>query len=308
MTFVWIGLLFVVLVILITLFAGHYAFSIDPQASSDTPASLSLDFEDIYYKNYQGDVLHGWWIRHPSAGPDNLIPTLIMVHGWKRNAERMLSFLEPIADLPLNFLLIEPRGHGENTKNNFITQAGFAHDLESALNWVVLQPGVQVEKIGVFGHSLGAAATIYTCSQDKRISFFVADSSFAHPREIIKKELERYHIPYFPFGWFMVQYIQIRLGISLHELAPENAMKNISRPGLLIHGDQDTVIPVEDCDRIARNAPGSVKQLIARGADHSSTPQHPEFRKVIRRFLKEQINPPDEIEPFTHRVDSSSPK
>ncbi len=277
----------------ITMLTGHFTFSITPRPSTETPESLGLPFTDIYLTNHNNEVLHGWWIQHPDTSADSPFPTMILIHGWNRNCERMLPYLDHLSDLPVNVLCIEARGHGANSKNHFISQVGFAQDIVSAINWLVLQPEVRVDQIGVLGHSLGAAAAIYASFLDKRISCIVADGSYAHPLEIIRNFLRGYHIPYYPLGWLMVQYIQLRLWITLNQIAPENVIRNLSPPGLLIHGDKDSVIPVRDGQHLLANASDNFELWIASNANHSNTAEHPKFQEVLHRFLRTHLDFPD---------------
>lgn len=268
---------------------GQVAFSITPRPNTENPTSRGIPFEDIYFTNQENHLLHAWWMPHAEATALNPLPALVVIHGWNRNCARMLNYLEQLKGLRINILCIEARGHGENNKNSFITELGFARDIQSALDWLVLKPEVHLEGIGVLGHSVGAAATIFATSIDKRIKYFIADASFAHPRDIIRNMLKSYHIPYYPIGWLIVQYIQLRLGVTLDSIAPVNVVSKISVPGLLIHGNEDSVVPVEDSFRIIAHAGSEINLWIANGATHSTTSQHPEFRQVLREFLDSSI-------------------
>ncbi|MCF7804005.1 MAG: alpha/beta fold hydrolase [Candidatus Marinimicrobia bacterium] len=279
----------VVLLVAVPIVAGHVAFSVTPQPSKRTPESLGLAFQDIYFRNANNEVLHGWWIPHSEASKEEPCPTLVFVHGWGRNCERMLPYMDACRDLPVNLLAIDVRGHGENAKNNFITEVGIADDINAAIDWLVLQPGVDIQRIGLMGHSFGAAATIMESSRDKRIAAFVADGSFANPMDILKEMMESKKVPYIPLGWLIRQYIQMRLNATFDQIAPENRITSTQSPGLLIHGDKDPVIPVEDSHRILGNAGENVQLWIANGCDHSNTPEHPDFQNVLRNFLRQSL-------------------
>ncbi|MBS1270995.1 MAG: hypothetical protein MAGBODY4_00124 [Candidatus Marinimicrobia bacterium] len=271
------------------IFMGHSAFSVTPRPNTSTPAELGLSYRDIYFRNPNDETLHGWWIPSADAPEDAPAPTLVFIPGWRRNCQRMLPYVDACKSLPVNMLVIEPRGHGENPKNNFITEVGIAEDINGAIDWLVLRPEVDLEKIGIVGHSFGAAATIYETSRDKRITAFVADAGFANHLEIIKRYFQDYNIPYFPFGWLIRHYIQMRIGKTFHAIAPENAIRSIDAPGLLIHGDQDTTVPVEDSDRILKNARENIQLWIAEGYDHSNTTDHPDFGRILRNFLNNAL-------------------
>jgi len=275
---------------LLTIAAGHYAFSIRPRPSTKTPQSLGLNFQDVYFENDNREILHGWWIPFSAASKESPVPTLVMIHGWNRNSQRMLPFLDILKDLPMNFLVIEGRGHGENAKNHFISQVGFTHDIISALDWLVLQPSVHVQRIGVLGHSIGAAATIYATSLDTRISAFIADSAYANPREIIHGYLREYHIPYFPIGWLMEQYIQLRLRLRFNTIAPEQAIQKITVPGLIFHGTADQVVPYNNSKRILNSASSDkISRVTLDGGTHSDSTDHPDFAPALRQFLSNTL-------------------
>lgn len=289
MAIVLIVLLVVVTLVGGTILAGHFAFSITPKPSKQTPRDLGLNHRDVYFQNRHGTVLHGWWIPSDDASRDNPLPTVVMIHGWSRNCQRMLPYIRAIQSLPLNILVFEGRGHGENAKESFISQVGIADDINAAVDWLVLRPEVQLEKIGVIGHSLGAAATILETSRDKRISAFVADGSYANPLEVILGMMKEAHVPYIPFGWLMKHYIQLRLNTTFHKVAPQTVISKITVPGLLIHGDKDTVVPVEDSQRNLEHAPENIQLWIAEGCGHSDTYTHPEFATILRTFLKNAL-------------------
>ncbi len=294
MTIVIIFLTILLLLIGTVIGAGHYAFSIKPKSSSIDPTSLNLRFQDIYFQNYDGEVLHAWWLPADEGASRQRYPALVMLHGWNRNCQRMIPYLEHLHDFPVNFLVIEGRGHGENEKNRFISQVGFTQDLSAAINWLVIQREVDVSRIGVLGHSIGAAATINAVATDPRISTFIADSSYANPKEIITRMLQDKHIPFFPLGWLMQQYIQIRLGTTFDKVAPENVVTRISKPGLLIHGSKDEVVPINDLKRILHNCGDNIEYWIADNRNHSNTTDHPDFPRVVRNFLKQtMLNPTD---------------
>jgi len=289
MIFVYCIIAVVLLLIIFTIVAGKVAFSITPKPSNVTPESLGLTFRDIYFSNSDHDVLHGWWIPHQDASDANPCPSVIIVHGWNRNCERMLPYLDHIKDLQMNILMIEARGHGENRPNPFISQVGFGRDIISAVDWIVLQPESDIQRIGVFGHSVGAAATIFAAAFDKRITAFVADASYAHPRDIIMQGLQEYHLPYLPFGFILQHYIQMRIGMTLNSAAPEKLIRKISVPGLLIHGTADEVIPIDNLERIRSRAKSNISLWIAEGLRHSNTPEHPQFGKVVRGFFRSAL-------------------
>jgi hypothetical protein len=60
------------------------------------------------------------------------------------------------------------------------------------------------------------------------------------------------------------------LGISTDRVAPENFISAIKTPVLLIHGDSDTQVPVENSLTLHKMAP-QTELWIIKGADHGET-------------------------------------
>lgn len=280
---------------LLIIYLGHRAFTIIPTPNVKTPESLGAKYQDVYYPNANQEALHAWWIPHSEAGEEHPSPTLILIHGWGRNAERMLNYYRVLSDLPVNFLIPDGRGHGQNSPNNFITQLGFSRDLIDALDWLVLKPEVDVRRIGIIGHSFGAAAALFTASIDKRLSLVVADSSYAHPFSVIKRKLKEYSIPMVPAGWLLKHYIQFRMRMTFDRIAPVESAKEIQSPGLLIHGNTDTVTPVTDSDQILTASGENFRRVIADGANHSDTIRDDEVIENLRNFITEHFLHPAAI-------------
>jgi len=265
---------------------GHHAFAITPQPNEEPEQLAGRGFRDVFFPNNNQEALHGWWIPDPKATLTDPKPTLVLIHGWGRNAGRMLPYYQVLKDHSLNFLLLDGRGHGDNAPNNFISQLGFSRDITAALDWLVLQPGVDVRRMGVIGHSLGAAAALFAASIDKRISLLVADSSYADPLSVIKRMLKARNIPYLPLGWLIKHYIQARLRMTMDRISPLNAVRNIQNPTLLIHGTDDTTTPFDDSRKLHSAAGDNhFRFLPVSGSNHSDTIHHPEVRSAIRAFI-----------------------
>lgn len=301
MTIMIVAVVGIGLVVSVPILLGHIAFSVTPEPSRRNPDSLDLAYQDIHLRNDDGDMLHGWWIPHPSASEERPAPTLLFVHGWDRNCQRMLPYMRASRSLPVNMLAIDGRGHGENRKDHFITVVGLAEDISAALDWLVARPETDVHRVGVISHSFGAAAAILAASRDDRIGAFIADGSFANPADIMETAVTSRHLPYFPVGWLIKHYIQLRLNTTFQAIAPENNIGSVDVPGLLVHGGDDSVIPVGDSHRIFRNAGENIRRWIAEGADHSDTTDHPEFSEVLHDFLSDAL-----VDPPVDRVERSS--
>jgi alpha-beta hydrolase superfamily lysophospholipase len=70
---------------------------------------------------HEGKRLFGWLLPVPSA-----ITSLVILHGWGGNAERMLPMALPFHRAGMNVLLVDARNHGRSDRHGFSSLPRFA--------------------------------------------------------------------------------------------------------------------------------------------------------------------------------------
>jgi pimeloyl-ACP methyl ester carboxylesterase len=83
----------------------------------------------------------------------------------------------------------------------------------------------------------------------------VAVSSFAHPEQVMQRWLAEYRIPFWPLGWMVNRYIERVIGHRFDDIAPVATIARIEAPVLLVHGQQDDVVPLACALRLQASAP-----------------------------------------------------
>ncbi len=109
----------------------------------------------------------------------------------------------------------------------------FAEDIIAALDYLensLIQKG---GKVGVIGLSMGGSATIYAAATDKRINPIVTVGAFAHPADVMKLEMKKRHIPYFPFVWLFLKIAEYKIGFRFNDIAPVNNIHKVDAKILL---------------------------------------------------------------------------
>ena len=136
------------------------------------PSSYGLKFESVEFRTPDKIILSGWFIKSVSsmqyeAGRKK--PVIIICHGLGANKSDFTELSSYLSKSGYHVLLFDFRGHGESKGNS--SSLGFLEqdDLRSAVEYVKSRADVDIDKIGVYGFSLGAAVTILTASK-KRIS------------------------------------------------------------------------------------------------------------------------------------------
>lgn len=269
-----------------------HAFDNPHRTPVRTPADENIDYEEIGIPTKNQRNLHGWWI--PAKADDSELsskkPVIILVHGWGRNVERMLPFIQALHDR-YHLVTFDARNHGRSDDDDFSTMVKFAEDIIGTLDWALERPGVDKDRVGLIGLSIGGAAAIYAAGLEARIHNVMTVGAFARPDEVIRWELQKYRLPEFLIDKVALKYLQWRVGFSFAAVAPENVIGKSPARFFLIHGNQDAVIPVADAHRLAAGArKGQSSVWILPDYGHSDCHKHPEFWSRVNTFFSDFSN------------------
>lgn len=257
-----VGLLAVNAAIRFWLRAPRVANGIDPSVSG-------LPFRPVCLPTVNGKNLRGWLVR-ADGDVDHPAPALVVMHGWGGNSAMMLPLAEPLQRAGYALLFVDARGHGASDDDTFASLPRFAEDMESAFDWLRRCPGIDPRRIGLVGHSVGAAAALLVAARRGEVAAVVSLASFAHPQRMMRRYLAVRRIPFVPFGWYVLAYVQRTIGHRFDDIAPENAVGRIGCAVLLAHGFDDTTVPVGDARLIhARSHTENTRLLLVEG-DHEN--------------------------------------
>lgn len=260
----------------------HFGFKAPRIAKQGNPSDLGMKYRQIDIAGCNGTKLFGWHIL-ASGKPDT--PTALIMHGWGVTAQTMLPLALPLYKAGFNLLLIDARNHGDSSVDGHSSMPKFAEDIESGLDWLKAQP--ETGKIGLIGHSVGAAAVLLVASRRHDIAALIAISSFAHPERLMRRYLQKLYLPQ-PLINLTLRYVERVIGHPFDDIAPMNSLCKIKCPVLLVHGDADKTIPVSDMYMIADNCKTHRTQtLVIAGADHDSVDRLEQHSAKLVGFLQE---------------------
>ena len=85
--------------------------------------------------------------------------------------------------------------------------------------------------------------------------------------------------------------LKSKLGFEFRDNSPLEQVSKSKTPTLFIHGDADTVVPVEMCDRLYNSASCEKEKLIVKGATHAAAGYvYPEiYWDAISKFIAKYI-------------------
>lgn len=253
-----------------------------------TPAQHGLDYEDITFPS-QGATLNGWFI----PGQHNISPrpAIVVAHGWSANAAQVMPIAKHLHEAGCHVLLYNARSHGTSDEGGPITLQKFAEDLMAAIDYLENRPDVDMEQLGVVGHSMGGSSAILATSMDKRIRALVSSAAFADPVALTKEYMRKHHLPLGPLFHLVQFFINLWLDTTMSDIAPQNRIGRIDIPILLIHGDADAVISPMNMELLQSHAShGNVQTwLMSGGLHHSTIIRDPAYGPRIVEFLEENL-------------------
>ncbi len=168
-------------------------------------------------------------------------------------------------------LIFNFRGTGKSQGNFDIL--GWSRDLEAAIEFLYSIEQVDKPRLCLLGFSGGAAVSIYTAAHDPRISPVVAcacpaDFDLLNSKEIASSPIQHFreigaikdkNFPPSPEYWSK----------GFETISPIHWIDKISpRPLLLVHGDADEVIPLEQARWLFQKAKEPKELAIIPGAKH----------------------------------------
>lgn len=265
MSLVWLALVLLVTVFIITglNWLIRYSMRASRIPEQATPAQFGLTYKTVSILSERNKQLFAWYIPVSDHG---ISPAVVVLHGWGSNAEMMLPVAKPLHHAGYAVLFFDARCHGGSDNDNFASLPRFAEDLDCALVWLAQQPEVNTEKIAVLGHSLGAGAVLLAAARRKDLAAVISVAAFSHPANMMQRFLYARHVPYIPFGWYVMHYVQYTIGYRFDAIAPRNTITQILCPVLLVHGSDDTTIPVSEAYEIyAQRRSDNVQLLILPG-------------------------------------------
>lgn len=247
MVLFWIALI-LLLILFILFWYILNAFKNPVRLHGRTPENLDIPFTEINIPTKNDCLLYGWWI----PGKENS-PLIILVHGWGRNAGRMIPYIDKFHKAGFNLLAFDARNHGSSDADRYSTMLKFAEDISATIEYISEKGWMNSKNLGLLGLSVGGAASIYAAAHDKRIKAVITVGAFADPQSVMKKQLIDRHIPT-PVIWGAIKYIQYKVGLKFADIAPVKYIHDTSADLLLIHGEKDVTVPIEQGEKLYRNA------------------------------------------------------
>ena len=114
-------------------------------------------------------------------------------------------------------------------------------------------------------------------------------SAFAHPAEMMRRWMAGKHIPRI-FAGFVLDHVEHVIGHRFDDIAPVRSIAALACPVLLVHGENDAVVPPSDARRICAAGRSGAVELLMLPGDHESFAEIERELGAVVSFLRRAID------------------
>jgi fermentation-respiration switch protein FrsA (DUF1100 family) len=237
-----------------------FVYHPDSWQEQDWKARSGLPLEDVWFQSSDGTKLFGWYVEQDATSA-----VVLWCHGNAGNIINRLENLRELYRLGLSVFLFDYRGYGRS--HGSPSEEGLYQDAFGAYDYLARTRMIRPERIVLFGRSLGAAVAAEVASH-KPAAGLILESAFPSIEAVAK-----FHYGGVPVHWLLSA--EFRLIDRLPQL---------SLPKLIVHGDQDDIIPIELGREVFEAAKPPKSFYVIKGADHNNS-YYVGGEPYFRRFM-----------------------
>lgn len=213
---------------------------------------------------------------------------VILAHGFRNTGDDMGKLTKFYYDRGFDILLPDARGHGES-EGDYI---GYGwHDRLDYVDWIhLLIEEYEAKDIILHGNSMGAATVLMTSGEElpEEVKGIIADSSYSTIKDELAHQLQHlYSLPAFPLLEVTSVITKVRAGYMLGEGSAVEQVKKNTLPLLIIHGEDDDLVPTDMAHEIYKEAGGEKELWIVPETGHTKAMDNitDEFLGRVGTFL-----------------------
>jgi len=228
------------------------------------------------------------WEARPPVLPKAAV---LVLHGVSDSKASQVESLRFLARRGVLAMAPDFRAHGDSG-GRFATY-GYLEKNDLTLLRRALEkefPGIPV---GLWGTSYGGAVALQSMAIDDQFDFAIIESTFADLRDLARRQVTmRTTLPVSGLGPYFINEAGKLASFDPATIAPERAIEGIKVPILHLHGEADSLIPIDQAERIARHAkdPDYRFVRIPRGGHYDLRSGDPaRYDREVRGFLKQVL-------------------
>lgn len=264
-----IGLAAIYLVVCAAVFLLQDSLVFHPTTSDteDAPARSAAYAEHPLEVAVEGAVLRGVLVPGVGQSPR---PTLLYFGGNAERVRRRAHDHGWVRELGWNLVLVSYRGYDDSTGSP--SAQALLEDAVAVYDAVAARPDVDRDHIVAWGNSLGTGFAARV-ARERELAGVILVMPYARLSDIAA---DLY--PWLPVRW-----------LFRHEIDTLHDAPGITEPMLVVHGENDALIPPDHGRRLVQAWGGPARLELVPGATHDDLGARPELRAAVEAFLRERL-------------------
>jgi len=249
------------------------------------PAALLARAEDVSIPGRRF-LLKAWLLR-PDGPPAGIV---VIVHGWGGDAGRMAPLAAHVVARGMAVLLVDLPGHGRTGPVPRYNAALMVDDLRAVRDWIAKRDELRRLPAAIMGYSFGGLGSYVAASRDPRWEALVVLAAPLGPMEAARVYLDGKGLPWRWLGG-MVRGSFIRaVGVDPDSFDGDRNLASIRVPVMIVHGENDEVVPVGHAERLHAVVPAELGTLMrVPRAGHSAILVDEDVGARVAEFLLGQV-------------------
>jgi alpha-beta hydrolase superfamily lysophospholipase len=244
-----------------TLLAG---VKVSRPENRSTPIETGLDYETVSFTGAHNLSIEAWLIEAPASKG-----TILLFHGYASAKDSLIPTARAFHDLGYTTMLID--FHGSGGSGGGSTSIGYheADDVVAAAAYA--RTRFPSEPLILHGTSLGAVAVLRAVGPlGLEADAIIAEAPYDRMLTTVQRRFSAMKAPSFPAAQLLAFWGGRQHGFNAFDHNPMDYAREIDCPTLILLGDQDPRVRVEDGTRVHENLSGGRKLEIFEGAGHGA--------------------------------------
>ena len=240
----------------------------------------------VKVKSFDGIKLAGLNIRNHEGAP-----YIIMMHGMWRTKVALFPRAYQFDQLGYNVLLVDQRGTGDSDAANCTYGLKESQDLLVWINYLITKD--PEAKICLYGISMGASAVMMAAAYHlpENVKCMIEEGGFSSLEEEFDSYIRRQTGLRFtkPVLEIVEHEMKETFGMTYEDVNPKKCLENNEIPLLIVHGEEDELVPFVMAKKIYNHNKGEKKYYPVSFAGHSDCCKNEDYYKNLNNFILSHI-------------------
>jgi len=177
---------FPALTILIIGFAGILGYLVyrathpGPAQESVNPSHFLLPWLDVSWTSGTEDEMSGWFV----AGLQNA-PAILLAPGYGMGRSDAMSLVSSLHGAGYHVLVYTQRGFSAKLRRASSLGLHEKEDMDAALSFLKLRPGIDIRRLGIWGVDEGARAALAVAAAHSEVRAIAADAPYEYVLDVL---------------------------------------------------------------------------------------------------------------------------